>query len=127
MTIYHPRVGFEVTSVNAGGTTDPLDATAVPLSVGKTLLLVFPPVGWSAGSGLPPGGIAIVGGTAGDEVLLRASDSNSYASGSKVYLPPGETIGSATFFTVGAGGGGFVGGVTHIIKISATEWTFDQN
>lgn len=28
MTIYHPRVGFDIVEVNAGGINDPNDATA---------------------------------------------------------------------------------------------------
>ena len=127
MTIYNPRVGFEVISVAAGGTTSPADATPVTINVGRTIILVSPPAGWSAGSGNPPGGIALSGATAGDEIALRAADAAFGANGTAVYLPSGDTVfgETVTSFTVGSHAVGN-GDLVRLTKVDATNWVFDR-
>ena len=125
MTIHHPRVGFEIVSVIAGGTSDPNDATPVPINVGETLIFGFPAAGWTSGSGQYPGGIKIVGeANVGNRVGLRPGDVLRHGFGVRVYLPPGDslynTAGMATNFTIGDYSPG--GDTVHMTKVNATEW-----
>jgi hypothetical protein len=124
MTIHHPRVGFEIVSVTAGGTSDPNDATPVPINVGETLIFGFPAAGWT-NSGQPPGGIMIVGeADVGNRVSLRPGDVLRHAFGVRVYLPPGDSLynsaGRATNFTIGDLTSG--GDLMRVTKVNATEW-----
>ena len=110
MTIYTPRVGFEVLSATATG-TDRASATAVPLALGRSALLL---------SGT--GGV-VLSGEAGAELLVPVP-SNPIA-GIRLYLPLGDSVygtgGSTTDFTLGAYALN-LGNVVQLVKISATEW-----
>lgn len=127
MTIFNPRVGIDVQSVNAGGTNTLAAATTVTTTVGRTVLGVSPVAGFNPGSGNPPGAIALSGPGAGDEVEFFATDANSANEGANVtvFLPSGDSlfVGGATSFVLGS----FipsVGGILKLLKISATQWIF---
>src|SRR5215831_10111151 len=102
MTIHHPRVGFEILSINAGGTSDPNDATVFTINVGQTFLLPLPTVGWTQASGTPPGGIKLADGEIGHEIQIRGSSNNLDV---RIYLPTGDSLyessGFTTNFTIG--------------------------
>ncbi len=122
MTIYHPRVGLDVQSVNAGGTNDPNDATIVAISVGRTMLFVSPTVGWSAASGNPPGTVKLVGAGAGDVVDVRAGDANAAGVNVQIYLPDGDTVRGTPTTHVAIAGHSSAEGTMRIEKVSTSEW-----
>lgn len=112
MTIFHPRVGFEIFTMNAGGTNDPADATVVTVNVGKTLITALPTVGWVNSSGLQPGGIKINDTDPGNWIGIRAQ---SGADEVRVYLPNGSN------FQI-EGHASSSGDVVNILKTDATTW-----
>lgn len=122
MTIYHPRVGFDIVEVNAGGINDPNDATVVPINVGKTFILPSPAVGWLPSSGTWPGGIQLGAAGAGDEISYRIASNNI---GVRLYLPAGDSLsgsgGAVTNFTLGAFAS-YYGQTVRMTKVNATEW-----
>jgi hypothetical protein len=122
MTIFHPRVGFDIQEVNAGGTSDPGDATIVDIAIGRTMIFVSPAVGWSAGSGLPPGTIKLNGASPGDVIDVRAGDAGAAGVNVPIYLPDGDTLRGSATTHVSIVSQSSAGATLHMAKVSATEW-----
>lgn len=112
MTIYHPRVGYDIQSVTSAG-TDATSATAITINVGKTLIFV-------TGSG-GPDGVVVPDMDIGNEVELRPVSNQS-----RIYLPGGATLKDlsgntySTALYVQALNSGGVG--TQLIKTGVSEW-----
>jgi hypothetical protein len=112
MTIYHPKVGFDIQSVTSAG-TDAASATVITINVGETLIFV-------TGSG-GPDGVLMPDMDIGNEVELRPVSNQC-----RLYLPGGATLKGLDGSTitvaiyVQAQSAGGVG--TQLIKSNTSEW-----
>lgn len=113
MTIYHPRVGYDIQSVTSAG-TDASSATQIAISVGKTLIFV------TGSGGLGGDGVLMPDMDVGNEVELRPVTNQS-----RIYFPAGATVkgldgSSVTTLYVQALNSGGIG--TQLIKTGTSEW-----